>query len=108
MYINACFFSAKQEKMSDSEDFKSTHLSTKQIRRSYLVTYSQADFQLFPTREYFGSAVVEAFNAGSAKVKVDYWSSALEDHKDGGKYFHIALKLSGPKKVVISQECLKL
>ena len=68
-------------------------MSTKQTRRSCLVRYSQADLQLFPTRESFGSAVVEAFNTGSGKVKVDYWSCALEDHKDGGKHFHAALKL---------------
>ena len=93
MYINTCFFSAKREKMSDSSDFKSTQVSTKQTCRSYLVTYSQADLQLFPTRASFGSAVGEAFNTGSGKVKVDYWSCALEDHKDGGKHFHAALKL---------------
>ena len=62
--------------------------------------------KLFPTRESFGSAVVEAFNAGSGKVKVDYWSCALEDHKDGGKHFHTALKLSGPKRWLSAKNAL--
>ena len=37
-------------------------------RRSYLVTYSQADLQKFPTRESFGEAVAAAFTSKRSKV----------------------------------------
>ena len=40
MYINACFFSTKQEKMSDFEDFKSTQMSTKQMRMALNCKYN--------------------------------------------------------------------
>ena len=36
-------------------------------RRQYLITYSQADLQRFPTRESFGNMVENEFNAGKAK-----------------------------------------
>ena len=84
--------------MSDNEDFQSTQLSVKKMRRTYLVTYSQANRELFPSRESFGHAVAEAFDSGSGKVTVEYWACALENHKNGGEHFHAAVKLSGPKR----------
>lgn len=84
--------------MSDTEDFKSTQLSVKKMRRTYLITYSQANRELFPTRESFGRAIAEAFNSGSSKVKVDYWACALENHKNGGEHYHTSVKLTGPKR----------
>lgn len=80
------------------EDFQSTQLSRKKMRRSYLVTYSQADLERFPSRESFGQAVASAFDGGSGKVKVQYWACALENHEKGGQHYHVALKLSGPKR----------
>ena len=64
---------------------------------TYLIRYSRADLELFPTRESFGLAIAEAFDSGTSKVKVVYWASALENHQDGRKYFHLALKLSESK-----------
>ena len=67
-------------------------------RRLYLVTYSQANLELFPTRESFGQMLQEEFNAGQGKVKVEYWACCKETHKDGGFHYHCSLKLSGCKK----------
>ena len=47
-------------------------------KRQYLITYSQADCKLFPTKESFGLAVEEEFNAGTGKVKVDYWACCMD------------------------------
>ena len=41
-------------------------------KRQYLITYSQADKNVFPTRESFGTVIEEEFNFGIGKVKVDY------------------------------------
>ena len=68
------------------------------MRRTYLITYSRADREPFPTRESFGLAIAEAFDSGTSKVKVVDWVSALENHQDGRKCCHVALKLSGPKR----------
>ena len=67
-------------------------------KRQYLITYSQANLNLFPTRESFGSAVAEEFNSGTSAVKVDYWACCKELHKDGGIHFHCSIKLTGSKK----------
>jgi len=67
-------------------------------KRQYLITYSQADPLTFPTRESFGEAVQEEFDAGSSKVKVDYWAVCREPHQDGGFHYHCSVKLTGAKK----------
>ena len=68
-------------------------------RRTYLVTYSQADLSKFPTRKSFAEAVATAFSKGSGKVTVDYYACCLEPHeKNSGYHYHVTIKLSGPKR----------
>lgn len=67
-------------------------------RRSYLVTYSQAHLQKFPTRESFGEAVAAAFTSKRSKVVPLHWACCLEKHENGGYHYHLALKLSGAKR----------
>ena len=87
--------------MSDTEDFQSQSLSKKTLRRSYLITYSQCIRETFPSRESFGQAVASTFDEeGVSKFKVEYWASALENHKNGGEHYHVIIKLSGPKRWV--------
>ena len=66
--------------------------------RQYLVTYSQANLDLFPTRKSFGEAVVSAFNDGWSLTKVQHWACALEPHEEEGYHYHCSLKLTGVKK----------
>ena len=54
-------------------------------------------YTLFTYIYYLLYAVVETFSEGSGKVKVNYFACALKELKEGVKYFHTALKLSGPK-----------
>ena len=89
--------------MASDEDFQSSSLTKRKVRRSYLVTYSQADLEKFPTRESFGKVVVTAFDKGSGKVKVEHWACALEHHANGGKHYHVSLKLSGPKRWIFAK-----
>lgn len=83
---------------SQDIDFTQSSLGVRAARRTYLVTCSQVNLDLFPTRESFGSLVAQCFDAGSGKVKVDHWACCLEQHKNGGSHYHVALKLSGPKR----------
>ena len=70
-------------------------------RKQYLVTYSKANLQKFPTRESFGAAVQEEFDAGTSAAKVDYWACCLEPHKkSSGYHYHCSIKLTGSKKWV--------
>ena len=64
---------------SDMDEFQSTQLVNSRLpRRTYLVTYSQANLTKFPTRKEFGKCIKKHFNSGSGKVKVRHWACAKE------------------------------
>ena len=84
--------------MDSADEFQSSSLDPRSHRKTYLVTYSQANRILYPTRESFGQDVVDSFNSGESKVKVLYWACCLESHQNGGDHYHLALKLSGSKR----------
>jgi len=74
-------------------------IDSSQARRVYLITYSQADLNKFPTRESFGRVVAGAFTNNSFKVRPTHWACCLEQHQDGQSvHYHVALALSGPKR----------
>lgn len=90
---------------SDNED--DAFMSQKNNgRRTYLVTYSAADLEKFPTRESFAFMVAKHFNAGKSKAKVEYFACGMEYHENGRPHYHVSLKLSGPKKWVRVKEAI--
>ena len=58
--------------MSEHELGLQNSLNCRIGKRQYLVTYSQADIEKFPTRESFGKMMEEEFNSGSSQVKVSH------------------------------------
>ena len=46
------------------------HVSDRATRRTYLVTYRQADREKSPTRQSFGEYVKNAFNSCAGVVRV--------------------------------------
>lgn len=60
-----------------------------QPHRTYLVTYSNADMNKFPTRQYFARAVVGAFGGNN----VDYYVCGRELHQSGEPHYHLAIRL---------------
>ena len=81
------------------DDFQANALTNERSgRRTYLVTYSQADLATFPTRDSFGCMIEEYFNSGNGKAKVTHWACCLEEHENEGLHYHVSLKLSAPKK----------
>ena len=83
---------------NDDIDFTQNSLQKRASRRTYLITCSQVNRVVFPTRESFGNCVAECFDSGSGKVKVEHWACCLEHHQDGGEHYHMSVKLSGPKR----------
>ena len=73
-------------------DSSDSELDIDTVRKTYLITYSQADLKRFPTRESFGKCVVEAFSLGKTKSRLLHWVCSQEAHKDGKKHYHVALK----------------
>lgn len=86
--------------MEEEQDLNehNSPLDSRSIRRTYLVTYSQANRMLFPTRESFGGEVAKGFTMGSSQAKVCHWACCLESHSAGGEHYHVAIKLSLPKR----------
>lgn len=81
------------------DDFQSCQLTNpRNGRRTYLVTYSQADLNKFPTRQSFGEMLEEQFNAGQGKARVSHWACCLEEHQEKGVHYHVSLKMTAPKK----------
>ena len=68
------------------------------IRRVYLITYNQAD--TVSSRQRFADLVLEAFHFRdeNTESRVEQWSCCLEYHADGGVHFHMAIKLSKPRR----------
>ena len=64
-------------------------LHSREVRRVYLVTYSQANLEIVPSRESFARIVLDAFNNSS----VVYWVCSQEPHANGGVHYHMAVKL---------------
>ena len=66
----------------------------------YLVMYSRADQNKFPTKQTFGEQIVAYFNERSTtKACVKHWACNLERHKNtSGIHYHLYIKLSGPKR----------
>ena len=55
-------------------------LNASAVRQVYLVTYSQADLDKFPTRRSFAEAVVCSFHEFNAKVL--QWVCSKESHNE--------------------------
>jgi hypothetical protein len=75
-------------------------LNVRQSRRVYLITYSQADLGKIPNCQAFVDCILEAFSQRNENQAShpEHWSCCMEDHRDGGKHYHLAIKLSGPKR----------
>ena len=73
-------------------------LDANTVRKAYLITYSQADLKRFPSRGSFANCVVEAFLYQECREKVVHWVCRMEPHKDSGKHYHFAIKLSEDKR----------
>ena len=80
-------------------DFQSTQTDNSWLpRRIYLITCGQADLLKFRSREEFVKCIKDHFNKGSGKLKVQQLVCSVEKHQNGGNHYHVALKLTYPKR----------
>ena len=100
--VTCCFFSERIKKMSDlirsidELDFNQS-LGDRQVRRVYLITYSQANLEEFPNCTVFTEKILEYFTTvkGDNNPPVQ-WACCQEPHKDGGKYYHMTIQFKNP------------
>lgn len=67
-------------------------LRSREVRQVYLITYSQVDIEICPTRQSFVSLIVGAFNI--CGIDIVNWVCSKENHTEGGFHYHMAVKLS--------------
>ena len=66
-------------------------------RRQYLISYSQAEEQRFPTRECFANVVMEEFNMGDLHSKSLAGHAAVNFTRTGDSTITVQLNLLGTK-----------
>ena len=91
--------------ITETNESLTRELNASAVRQVYLVTYSQADLDKFPTRRSFAEAVVCSFHETDAKVL--QWFCSKESHENGGYHYHMALKLDRCKRWLRSKSHLK-
>jgi len=85
-------YNSDSEETSTLTDNPESNLEENKVRSVYLVTYSQADKQRFPTRLLFARALVQSFVHCGAEIS--HWCCSEEEHKAGGTHYHVAIKLN--------------
>ena len=80
-------------------------LNVSAVRQVYLVTYSQVNLELFPTRRSFAEAVVGSLQ--SSNTRVMHWVCSRESHRNGGFHYHMALKVDCCRRWLRSKKFLK-
>ena len=76
----------------DSAEGLSSNLNDRAVGHVYLITYSEADPQKFPSRESFAQAVVKSFEA--INTKIELWVCSKEAHQVNRFHYYMALKLN--------------
>ena len=67
-------------------------LNNNEVRKVYLLTYSQADTEWF-NRESFAKIVTTAFQAVTTALIIQ-WACCMEHHMDAGVHFNMCVLLS--------------
>lgn len=80
-------------------------LKRNQVRSVYLVTYSQADKEEFPTRQVFAQILQYSFEHAGAQVS--HWCCSEEPHSKGGSHYHAAIKLTTVYRWNVSKRYLR-
>ena len=80
----------------------SESLSCRQVRSVYLITYSQANLELVPTRDEFARIVLDSFANSDpcTRSEVSHWVCSQEQHSSGGVHYHMAVKLASLRRWV--------
>jgi len=67
-------------------------------RRTFLLTYSQADLSKYPDCQSFVSVILEALEKCKSSSTVKEWACCQELHADRGSHYHMSINLSAPRR----------
>ena len=95
---NKQYLRAVERIIMSNEEFQSTSDNSSVSRRSFLLTYSQADMTRFPTCQSFADVVMEAFDMVKSSRTVKEWACCKEKHTNGGTHYHLCVNISGSRR----------
>jgi len=74
--------------------------NTRQVdtRRSFLLTYSQADLTKYSDCKAFSELVLEAMKSVKSTRQIKEWACCQEKHSDGGTHYRMSVNLSGTRR----------
>ena len=91
---------------SDSDDdFQKSELDPRQSRRVYLLTYSKANVEKFPSCQSFSYAATKAFAVTG--VEVSYCACYQEYHKNNDIHYNMAVSMTNLNQSTTST-CISL
>ena len=91
---------AEASSVCDGRCSTSENLSARDVRRVFLIIYSQANSNIVPTCEAFAHIVLDAFENAVPKSNctVIHWVCSQESHVAGGVHYHMVVKLSALRR----------
>ena len=84
--------------MASITDVNSTELNSRDMRKVYMIKYSQTNLEKCPVRETFTEFVLKVFDSEISTMKPIHWAVRDEAHKNFGSLSHMCIKLSKNKK----------
>ena len=84
--------------LSEVDIANSESLSSRDVRGVYLITYSQTNLVIVPTRDAFAPIILDAFDnvVPELNAAVIHWVCSQESHADGGLHYQV-VNLSGQR-----------
>ena len=84
--------------LSEVDSANCESLSSRDVRGVYLITYSQANLEIVPTREAFAPFILDALDNAvpESNAAVIHWVCSQESRADGGVHYQV-VKLSSQR-----------
>ena len=69
-------------------------LDARDMRKVYMITYSQVNLEKCPDKKTFTEFVLKAFDFENSTVKPMHWAVCKEAHQNGENHYHMYIKLN--------------
>ena len=84
--------------MANIPDMNLTKLNARDIRKVYMITYSQANLEKCHDRKTFPEFNLKAFDFENSTVKPMHWEVCKEAHQNGETLPYVCIKLNKNKR----------
>ena len=98
-FLEIFLFFIGEKIMSNDDSFEDfAESSGSESRRTYLLTYSQADLGRCPTFLSFPEMILGACESVKSSRKIKQWACSREQHQNGGSHYHMPIAFDGTRR----------